>query len=179
MQSVRTLATKLENLNCISNLHSSRRELSPDFYFLTYAYVPWILYPQRNKNKYKKDLSGWEYQSQSLVFLSVLSEVGSHYVVYSENIKIDLHFTVSLFSITGKKAMKAGTNVKRWLVTGHVGTCSSGSLKLGGAQLSGRKSNETHYLWQDIDWMWSIKKKRGHRKCLYFQLLHLLLFNGD
>lgn len=30
-------------------------------------------------------------------------------------------------------------------VTGHVGTCSSGSLKLGGEQVSGRKSKETHY----------------------------------
>lgn len=103
-------------------------------------------------------------------FLSVLSEVGSLYVVYRENIKIDLHFTISFFQLQGK-SHESRNKCKK--VAGHVGTCSSGSLKLGGAQASGRKSKERHYLWQDIDRMWNIKRKRGHRKCLCFQLPHL------
>ena len=62
--------------------------------------------PKEIKINIRKIYLGENIKVRVQCFLSVLSEVGSRYVVYSENIKIDLHFTISLFSITGKKPWK-------------------------------------------------------------------------
>lgn len=58
--------------------------------------------PKEIKINVLKICLGQNIKARVQCFLSVLSEVESHYVVYSENIKIDLHFTVSLFSVTGE-----------------------------------------------------------------------------